>query len=948
MINIQTLVFCIFSYAAVMFLIAFFVDKKVTQNPQSKIVNNSFVYCLSLAVYCTSWTFYGSVGKASNSGLLFLTIYLGSTLMVLFWGILLKRLVKIKEGLHVTSIVDFVSARYDKSVSIGVVGALVVVLATIPYLALQFKALISTFMTIVKVDGSISLVDMKFYVAIGFALIMSVFTILFGIRKLDPTERHPGMIFVLAVECLFKLFVFIVVGIFSCYVINDGYFSVLDQLTEVVSKDYSFMGKNSGSVTTWITYMILSASAIIFLPRQFHVAVIENSNTEHIENTIWGFPLYLFLINLFVIPVSIVGLSLGGVGGADRFVLTIPFTHGYVNLTLLTFLGGFAAASGMIMISTMTVTTIITNHLYLPLISKVESGTFLTRTILPFRWLTATCLIVLAVIYVFVAGEDVALVSMGMVSFAGALQFAPIIIGALFWRKANKNGALVGIALGALVWFYTLYLPAFIKSGYFGSDLLKNGLLGISMLKPESLFGLEGIDPLSHAVFWSMFFNVGSFLGISLLSTRGVSEDQIANDFAEAFNDEDLIEIEDENIKTNIDMKKKKRILRSILNRYYDKEKAEEIFLKVLRKVGVDNKDRIGIVKLFELSQEFEKRLTGVIGAAMAHRAVVQAGLLTKREKDELYNYYSESLAEYRISPKELHTRISFYKEKEEIMNNQFKELESLISIRTQELQTKNSQLYESLKRIEEMQDQLVSQEKMASLGLLASGIAHEIKNPLNFINNGAELINKSIDTILNDEGTSLVEKKEFQNILFSSDLIKKHGIRVDKIISKMQTLSESSSDYESTNVKYFYEAICKREVEKLKNLYDLDIEVKWDLSDVGELLISHSAIGQVLSIVIDNALYELSLSKKEKEILFRCYIEKGFVVLEVSDNGMGIPYEILKDIFEPFVTTKQSEIGSGLGLCIANDIMRSHVGDILIDSKVGEYTIVKVRLPNN
>jgi len=944
MINVQTALFSVLLYVLVMFLIAYFVDKKVEGDPNSKIVDNPFVYCLSLAVYCTSWTFYGSVGKASNSGLLFLTIYLGSTLMVLFWGILLKRLIRVKQNYHITSIVDFLSARYDKSSLIGWVGSLLVLLATIPYLALQFKALVSTFSSIVDTKQIINLGigSSDRIVGIGFAIFMTTFTILFGIRKIDPTERHPGMIFVLAIECVFKLIVFLIIGIFCCYYLNDGFFQVLDKLPEVVGENYSFMGNQEGSVSTWISFMILSGSAILFLPRQFHVAVIENSNEDHVDDVTWGLPFYLFLINIFVIPISIVGLSLIGLDQADRFVLKIPMEMGYLNLSLLTFLGGFAAASGMIMVSTMTVTVILSNSIYLPIIERLNLPKAFTQFLLPVRWVIASFLIFSSLGYMFLVGDNFALVSMGMVSFAGVLQFAPAILGGLFWKKANSRAALFGLSAGVCTWLYTLYIPAFIKSGYFGQEMLANGLFGIHILRPQALFGLDGMDPLSHSVFWSMFFNLGSFLTISLLFKPSKSEEQIISDFSSLVDIKEKYSYENVELKRNIPLEVKVNTMLAILEKYYDWEKSKACVDGILKNIGVFENRDINILELFELTQEFEKSLTGIVGAATAHQVIQKSNFLSVDERGELYQFYSESLAEYNISPKELHTRINFYKEKEVLMQNQFQELERIIDIRTKELQEKNTILKSSLKKIGEMQHQLISREKMASVGLLASGLAHEIKNPLNFIQNGAKIITNELSGNVN-----LGDEKSLSSIKTSLRLIDDYSVRIDNIVKKMLNLSQQNDTEELLNISEFCVEAFLKEIELCERKYFSKINYSLDTSPTDEYLVSRTTLEQVLSIVIDNSAADLASSKKDpKEIHLKLFIIEDKLNLRIRDNGNGISDEILKNIFEPFVTTKQSKDGAGLGLTIANDLIRSKMGSISILSEKNKFTEVQIELP--
>ncbi|OUR98763.1 hypothetical protein A9Q84_04950 [Halobacteriovorax marinus] len=940
-----------------MFLIAFIVDKKVAENKKSKLVNNPLIYSLSLAVYCTSWTFYGSVGKASSSGLLFLTIYLGPTLMVTLWWVFAKKLIRVKEKYHVTSIVDYISGRYDKSERIAFIGAVVVLLSTIPYIALQLKALVSTFIIITGFEDKPNLSEVKFLVAWGTVALMGLFTILFGIRKLDPTERHPGMIFVLAIECVFKLFVFLCVGIFVCFWLNDGFFEVLRKIPEVVPNEYSFMGHQDGGLITWISYTILSASAIIFLPRQFHVAIIENYQENHVSTASWALPSYLFLINLFVIPISIVGISLG-LSSTDQYVLTIPYLHGVEFLSLLTFLGGFAAASGMIMISTMTVATIITNHIYLPLVTRATDQRLFTRFILPVRWICAILTISASCIYMQVVGEKYALVSMGMISFTGALQFMPLILGSIFWKKGNKLGAMFGLLSGSLIWFYTLYFPTFIKSGYIQSDILEEGLFGITLLRPESLLGLSGIDPLSHAVFWSMFFNIGAYVTISSLFKRSQSEEQIVNEYLNLFEErEDFQAILPETAETNILLIGKKKIIEEILIRYYSELEIESECTKILDEAKVLNREMVNILELSELRAVFENKLAGLLGAAVAHKVVGASGLLNVTERNNLYKYYSDTLAEYSISPSELHTRVNFYREKEKLVSNQYQELEGLVDLRTNELIERNIQLEKSIKKINTMREQLIEQEKQASLGNLVAGVAHEIKNPLNFINNGSKAILFKIDELSDiflkgdfDQIDRLEIVDSFEDIAISSELISRHGERASNIISHMLLLSrEKGQTKEYFNLKELIYKNYQLQLTTFKDKHSTHINEIIRMDEIGDMFGCPSNLGRAIYAIFENSFYEFSKCYEiDKEFIgeieISLSISKGNIKLVISDNGRGIPENMLERVWEPFFTTKPSSEGTGLGLSITYESIRIHNGTVKVSSsqeKGTEFTIV-------
>ena len=296
---------------------------------------------------------------------------------------------------------------------------------------------------------------------------MILFTIIFGVRRLDPTERHQGMVVALAVECVVKFAAFFTAGIFVTYVLFDGFHDIFQQLPDTLLKNISVSAETDSSFfLTWTTYLVLAMSAILFLPRQFHVAVVENFEEKHIRTAMWVFPLYLFLINLFVFPIAMGGLLKGlPVQNADVFVIDLPLHSGQKWLSLFVFIGGFSAAAGMIMISSMTMATMITNHLMLPFIGWFKRLAFMKRYLLQCRWIAVAAYILMGYLFERNVGESFMLVNMGMISFAAALQFAPSIIGGLFWKEGNKIGALSGLVAGFLLWFYTLMIPAFVKSG---------------------------------------------------------------------------------------------------------------------------------------------------------------------------------------------------------------------------------------------------------------------------------------------------------------------------------------------------------------------------------------------------------------------------------------------------------------------------------------------------
>lgn len=453
-------------YIGLLFYVAMLAERETAT--AEKLARSPLVYTLSLAVYCTSWTYYGSVGKAATSGLSFLGVYFGPTIMCALWWILLRRMVLIKERYRISSIADFISARYGKSQAIAVVVTLIALVGNMPYIALQLRAIKSTFALITKTDTAVGawVID---HFGPFIVIVMTIFTILFGARKLDPTERHRGMIVAIALESVFKLVAFMACGLYVTYFLADGMTEIFSPafLNHPAAATVLKLGEGGNAYITWATLILLSMSAILFLPRQFHVAVVESSSSRNILTAVWLFPLYMVLITLFVVPIALYGINAGiPVQQADTYVLNIPLLRGDTWMALLVFIGGFSAASGMIMIASMTMATMTVNHLLLPLFNALPGLAPMRHHLLLWRWIGIVGILSIGYWTEVKLGGSYALVNMGLISFAAVLQFAPAALGALLWSKGNKAGAMAGLTAGFAIWFYTLMIPAFAKSGW--------------------------------------------------------------------------------------------------------------------------------------------------------------------------------------------------------------------------------------------------------------------------------------------------------------------------------------------------------------------------------------------------------------------------------------------------------------------------------------------------
>ncbi|MEQ8172146.1 MAG: diguanylate cyclase, partial [Candidatus Eremiobacterota bacterium] len=679
MFNSLTIIIILIAYSGLLFFTAMWVEKKF--HAKSTIVNNAIIYSLSLTVYCTTWAYYGSIGKTATSGLLFVTIFLGPTITFVLGWTFLRKLIRIKRKWKITSIADFISARYGKSQLLAATVTCIALIGIAPYIALQLKSLISTLDVITAtVNHEISWIHN--YTGFIIVIILIILTNLFGVRRLSPAERHPGIIFVIAIEAIVKLAAFVIAGVFITYFIYNGFGDIFNRATE----KQLLVPPGNDYYITWMTYIILSMSACIFLPRQFHVAVVENFSENHIRTAMWLFPLYMFLINIFVLPVALAGLLKGySVQQADTFLLSLPVSYGHRWISLLVFLGGFSAGTSMIIISSMTLSTMIINHLILPITEYIKKLTFLKRHILKCRWVAVAMVILLGYWFERKIGNSYMLVNIGTISFAAIIQFAPSIIGGILWHKGNKTGALLGLMSGFIIWFYTLLLPSFIKSGWLSETILKEGPYGIGLFKPEQLLGLTVLDPLSHSVFWSLFFNINLYVLSSLYFKQSEEEYKEAIQFVNILNPSAGEKIFTGN-QTMIKLEDKINILNELLSQYFSKSQAREIIETVFSEFGLTGKEKISLENLADIYSEFEKKIAGIIGSPSAHMTMKKVELFTKDEAKKLTELYAETISEFKITPEELKRKIDYYREKEELLRKHSRELEKKIKEREDEI----------------------------------------------------------------------------------------------------------------------------------------------------------------------------------------------------------------------------------------------------------------------
>jgi len=706
MISPTIVIITTISYLFVLFGIAYFVERKYKQG--KNLTDNALIYTLALAIYCTAWTFYGNVGMAATSGYLFIGVYIGPTLFFVFWWGVLRKLIRIRNEYNITSIADFISARYGKSSAVAAIASTIALVGIVPYLSLQLKAIFTSYVVVTTESGVATGATAHVELIVLAAII--IFIIAFGLRRLDQTERHPGMVMVVAIQSIIKIAAFLGVGIFVTYFLYHGFGDIFSR----VASDPALSAKQqagSPSYSLFMAYTILSFSAIMFLPRQFHMAVVENTNERYVRTAVWLLPLYFILITVFVLPLALAGILKGyDIKMADNFILMLPLKSGNLWLSLLVFIGGFSAAISMIMISAMTITTMVSNHLILPLFEKMKISSFLLKHLLPLRWIIV--ILVMGTAYMFEqrVGSAYLLVKIGMISFAAVLQFAPAIIGALFWKKGNKAGATMGLSAGFTLWIYTSLVPAFVKSGWINDSLLTNGPYGIKFLRPEHLFGITSLDPLAMIILSTMLFNIGFYILGSLFFRQSESEIKISHSFIDIMQRGVTFSKDGNEQVSNIDLSSKIEIMNSIFGKYLGTDEVKRIVQICLRNVGIAAKDKISVNDLVNLNSIVEKTLASYIGSASASEALSKEKLFTEEESEYLSGVYVRMAADLKLSPEELSEKVNYAVEKGNLLKKQGEELEKMVRERTKELEEKNREL-------EKFQEMTVGRElKMAEL----------------------------------------------------------------------------------------------------------------------------------------------------------------------------------------------------------------------------------------
>ena len=891
-------------YLGMLFAVAWWGDKRADQG--KSLIANPTIYALSMAVYCTTWTFYGSVGRAAVSGIGFLPVYLGPTLvMALGWFVLLK-MIRIVKANRITSIADFISSRYGKSHLVGGLVTIIAVVGIIPYIALQLKAISSTVslllsypeLTMPDRSATTSVAaDMSLYIA----LILAAFTIVFGTRHLDATERHEGMVAAIALESGVKLVAFMAIGVYVTYGIYDGFGDIFEhvvadpelrRLTSAIPSGQGYTG--------WFSLIVLSAMAVLFLPRQFQVAVVENVNEAHLKRAAWLFPLYLLLINIFVLPIALGGLlHFSGQGvDADTFVLTLPMSQRQEGLALLVFIGGLSAATGMVIVETISLSTMVCNDLVMPLLlhhnrQSLEESKDLSRLLLAIRRGAIVVILLLGYLYFRLAGEAYALVAIGLISFAAVAQFAPAMLGGMYWRGGTRGGALAGLSAGFLVWGYTLLLPSFAKSGWLPDGFLTQGLFGIELLRPQQLFGLAGIDEISHCLFWSFFANIGAYIGVSLLRPPTAAEATQATVFVDALKDTGHLGA--------VFWRGRAKVsdLQDLVGRFLGPARAQSAFAAHARRRGKDSMLEADA----QLVQFAESLLAGAIGSASARVMVASVAKEEPLSIEEVMHILDEA-SQLRTYSRELER-----KSRE-------------LTAATLELQEANERLQE----LDRVKDDIMS------------SVTHELRTPLTSIRAFSELLR-------DDPKMHLADRERFLGLIVSE------AERLTRLINQTLDLAKIESGRADWNgCKLDLKEVVEQSAAATSQLFrEKEAHVALDLPDNLPLILAdRDRLIQVMLNLLSNAAKFLTPGAGQVRISLRLLAE-GLEV-SVADNGPGIRIEDQELIFEKFRqvgdTMTAKPPGTGLGLPISRRIVEHFGGKLWVESVPGEGSTFRFTLP--
>ncbi len=885
--NSWILLLLILLYFGILFSLAYFIENK-----QPLWSQKSWVYALSLGVYCTAWTFYGSIGVAANSGLQFLTIYLGPVIAAPLWISILSKIFKICKQQKVSSLADFISLRYGGNKTLGALVTFVCLLAIVPYISLQLKAVTETFKLLSLDSSPISnefWSDTTFYIA----LLLALFATFFGTIHLDTTEKRKGLVVSLAFESILKLLLFLIVGIWITFFLFDGTQDIFQQMQNKFpdfNQLYTFSSLSDG--LNWMFMIVLSFMAIFLLPRQFHVSVVELNRQKWIKTAIWLFPLYLLLFNVLVIFIAWGGkLQFGSSQNADYFSILLPLQNQQNFLALLAFFGGFSAAISMVVISTLSLSIMLSNNVLIPYgflkTLNHQSSRDNRKYIQRIRRISIFSIIIASYIFYVRFNVQSDLFSIGLIAFVIIAQLAPSFFAGLYWNRGSSRGASWGIVAGVVVLIFTVLLPAMEGVSSLNANLQ-------TPIYQSSLFQLPFLDPIPNALYWSLLANGMVYAAVSLLYKGNYRE----RNYAELFVNNNYYG----NLQEDAFIWKGEAYvedIQKVLAKFLGEEKAARAIRLFNLKYNLPEDQNIADARLINFS---EKLLTGSLGATSAKiliSNVVQEEPIALVEVLKILDENKKTV-EYNKTLQEQSQKLS--------------ELSEHLSQLNTELTTKDQQKDEFL-----------------------DTIAHELKTPLTSIKASAEILNDEFDEMPNEI------KDKFLNTLVVETQ------RINRLINQILEFEKLNQGKAHFN---FQQNDIAKTIAHTFNVFkpileEKKVSVTQSIPTESYTYYDEDKMQQVFTNLFSNALK--FIPKYTGEIQIKVTQNTKDMEITFTDNGVGISPKDQDRVFEKFYQSENQNTrkpkGSGIGLAICKSIVEAHNGSIKVDTsyKKGAQFIIKI-----
>ena len=891
MVSLNQLVAVCLLYVVGLFAVAFAAERAAARGRGDWLLRSPLVYTLSLSIYCTAWTFYGAVGYAARSGLEFVTIYLGPSLVMIGWWWVLRRLVRIGRSHRVTSVADLISSRYGKSNLLAILVTIMAVIGVTPYIALQLQSVTLSLSIFASAEPGVTpgsdplnSAQAAFWVAVGLAL----FTVLFGTRNLNVNERHHGVVIAIAVEAVVKLLALLAVGVFVVWGLAGGVDQALAQI------DRSALGQWQVEGGRWAALTLLAAAAFICLPRMFQVLVVENDDERHLQTASWAFPLYLMLMSLFVVPIAVVGLDLLPEGSnPDLFVLSLPLSQGQNSLAMFAFLGGFSSATSMVIVATLALSTMVSNHIVMPIWltygqNSVQQSGDVRHVVILSRRLSILLIISLGYFYYRLSGGGGALAAIGTISFGGVAQFLPVLLGGIFWRGATRTGAVCGLSVGFAIWVYTMLLPSFGAGAALSVATFQDGLFGMIWLRPEALFGINGLDPTVHAVIWSLSLNALVFVAVSLFSFPAPVERLQGAQFVNIFDHSTAARGWSASVAASED-------LMIMAQRILGPAEAQGFF----RAQAQLQEKSDGLPEPTpRFVQALERELAASVGAATAHAMVSQLVGGASVSVQDLLAVADESA--------------------------QMLEYSSQLEIKSRELTDTAAKLRRANDKLTQLSHQKDS---------FLSQISHELRTPMTSIRSFSEILRDA-------QGLGPEEKTRYASIIHSET------IRLTRLLDDLLDLSVLENGEVSLNrQRGSLRDVLDQAVTTARAANTRAITIDRDLA--GEEVMLETDLDRLVQVFINlitNA--QKYCVDDDPQLSIRAHQRGQRIIVDLIDNGAGIDAASQELIFEKFSRLPgQGGEGAGLGLAICREIIKRLQGDISYLTEVSG-TGFRVELP--